>query len=238
MNRRDDLSGLATDAVRILERMRHLCSVREYCTSDIRQKVMKALDTSDSRVGTGGDGDSGSAGLFPGHDERSSCGESDRSGIAGRIIESLKADGYLSDLRYATAFARDKSSLSGWGTGKIRYALSIKGIDSETVGAALNEIDASRASDRLDRLLSAKYKSLTASARSSRMMSGAAEGMVPDAACHTEPDTDSSLDDGHPSAGTDYVIRRKLIAFALGRGYSYEEAVRAINGIMNVNSMK
>ena len=61
MNRRDDLSGLATDAVRILERMRHLCSVREYCTSDIRQKVMKALDTSDSRVGTGGDGDSGSA---------------------------------------------------------------------------------------------------------------------------------------------------------------------------------
>ena len=150
----------------------------------------------------------------------------------------MKADGYLSDLRYATAFARDKSSLSGWGAGKIRYALSIKGIDSETVGAALNEIDASRASDRLDRLLSAKYKSLTASARFSRMMSGAAEGMVPDAACHTEPDTDSSLDDGHPSAGTDYVIRRKLIAFALGRGYSYEEAVRAIDGIMNVNSMK
>ena len=47
------------------------------------------------------------------------------------ILSSLCKDGYLSDRRYASAFARDKSSLDGWGAVKIRYALKNKDIDEQ-----------------------------------------------------------------------------------------------------------
>ena len=39
---------------------------------------------------------------------------------AEEIVESLVADRFVSDLRYAGAFAREKASLSGWGPVKIR----------------------------------------------------------------------------------------------------------------------
>lgn len=84
----------------------------------------------------------------------------DAGGDADEIIESLVGDGFLSDLRYATAFARDKSSIAGWGPVKIRYALSSKGIDPSTISSALEEIDAPSADTRLEKLLVAKYKSL------------------------------------------------------------------------------
>ena len=36
---------------RILDRMRHLCSAREYCTADIRQKISKMLTERTGRDG-------------------------------------------------------------------------------------------------------------------------------------------------------------------------------------------
>ena len=35
---------------------------------------------------------------------------------ADAVVASLVADGYVDDRRYAAAFARDKSALSGWGS--------------------------------------------------------------------------------------------------------------------------
>ena len=79
---------------------------------------------------------------------------------AGEILEHLISERYVDDLRYACAYARDKASISGWGSTKIRYMLSAKGISSDVISQALEEIDASKAQVRLDKLLENKFKSL------------------------------------------------------------------------------
>lgn len=79
---------------------------------------------------------------------------------ASEVVEMLKKEGFVSDLRYAGAFAREKASLQGWGPVKIRYALSAKGISRADADAAMEEVDKEKAGDRLRRLLEAKDKSL------------------------------------------------------------------------------
>lgn len=149
------------DPQKVADRMRGLCSRREYCRQDIMKKVLAAL---------GGDADE-----------------------AGRIMDRLVEEKYIDDLRYASAFARDKSSIAGWGATKIRYMLSAKGIDRETIAAALQEVDEGKASDRLEKLLSAKVRSLK----------------------------------------DDPQCRMKLLRFALGRGYQYDEAAEVIDRLLN-----
>ncbi|MBO5310688.1 MAG: RecX family transcriptional regulator [Bacteroidales bacterium] len=85
--------------------------------------------------------------------------DGDREG-AKEILEVLVAEKYVDDLRYATAYAREKSMISGWGGTKIGYVLSGKGIPRETISLALAEIDEARAGQRLERLMAAKAKSL------------------------------------------------------------------------------
>lgn len=102
---------------------------------------------------------------------------------AEAILASLREDGYLSDGRYARAFARDKAALDGWGAIKIRYALKSKGIDDETIDAALDEVDTEASGNRLRKLLEARNRALR----------------------------------------DDPQRRLKLIRYALGRGYSYDE---------------
>ena len=85
--------------------------------------------------------------------------DGDREG-AKEILDALVAEKYVDDLRYATAYAREKSMISGWGEAKIRYVLSGKGIPRETISLALEEIDETRAGQRLERLMAAKAKSL------------------------------------------------------------------------------
>ena len=99
------------------------------------------------------------------------------------VLTKLKEEKYVDDLRYATAYARDKAAISGWGAAKIRYMLSAKGVAKEIVSEALNEVDESKASTRLEKLLENKYKSLK----------------------------------------DDPQWKIKLLRFALGRGYSYDE---------------
>lgn len=142
---------------KLLSRLQTLCSRREYCTADIREKLSKS-DAEDP-------------------DE---------------VLSSLIADGFLSDSRYAAAFARDKSSLAGWGPVKISFALSAKGISKEDISAALAGIDAPKASERLEKLLEAKYKSLR----------------------------------------EDPQCRLKLLRFALGRGYRYEDVASLVDAVV------
>ena len=134
-----------------LDKMRRLCSRREYCVSDIRTKLMKELEGDAQKVET--------------------------------ALNKLKEERYVDDLRYATAYARDKAAISGWGATKIRYMLSAKGVSKEVVSEALNEVDETKASSRLEKLLENKYKSLK----------------------------------------EDPQWKIKLLRFALGRGYSYDE---------------
>ena len=114
--------------VKVTDRLRGLCSRREYCVEDVRQKALKVLD-----------GD---------------------AALAEEVVETLVKEKYVDDLRYASAFARDKSSIQGWGEVKIRYMLSAKKISREVIDQALGEIDAERASSKLQKLLETKYKSL------------------------------------------------------------------------------
>lgn len=85
--------------------------------------------------------------------------EGDRE-AAEEIVAALEADNFVSDLRYASAFAREKASLTGWGPIKIRFALSAKKIDKEVIDEALGEIEPEKAEARLERLLETKRKSL------------------------------------------------------------------------------
>ena len=147
------------DAVKVLDRMRRLCSRREYCCSDIIKKVTDALD-----------GDSGKA---------------------KEILDKLIAEKYVDDLRYASAYARDKASIAGWGAVKIKYMLSAKGITREVISQAMSEIDQTRAEGRLEKLLENKWKSLK----------------------------------------DDPQGKMKLIRFALGRGYGYDDVASLLGRI-------
>lgn len=146
--------------VKVTDRLRGLCSRREYCVEDVRQKALKALE---------GDADA-----------------------AEEVVATLIKDRYVDDLRYASAFARDKASIQGWGEVKIRYMLSAKKISREVIDQALSEIDAGRAASKLQKLLETKHKSLR----------------------------------------EDPQCRLKLLRYALGRGYSYDEVSELVNKLV------
>ena len=77
------------------------------------------------------------------------------------MIGKLRADRFFDDLRYASAFARDKSCLDGWGPIKIRFQLRGKGIDGAVIEAALAGIDEEKADSRLLSLVQTKAGSLS-----------------------------------------------------------------------------
>ena len=116
------------DLARVTDRMRTLCSRREYCSADILKKAMAALDGDRAR--------------------------------AEAVVAKLIDERYIDDLRYSSAFARDKSSIAGWGETKIRYMLSAKGISRDTIAEALKSIDEDKASGRLEKLMESKARSL------------------------------------------------------------------------------
>ena len=145
---------------KLTDRLRRLCSRREYCVSDVRKKAMTALE-----------------------------GDSE---AAENVVSALVAEKYVDDLRYATAYAREKAMISGWGETKIRYMLSGKRIPRDIVSQALTEIDEGKADVRLQKLLENKMRSLK----------------------------------------DDPQIKLKLIRFALGRGYQYDDIAPVIDSLL------
>lgn len=79
---------------------------------------------------------------------------------ASEVLASLVEDKYVSDLRYASAFAREKSSIQGWGKVKIAYLLSAKGISRDTINEAFEDIDDDSASRKLENVIRVKYRLL------------------------------------------------------------------------------
>lgn len=110
---------------------------------------------------------------------------------AEEVVGALVEEKYVDDRRYCSAYAREKSSISGWGLTKIRYMLSAKGISKEIIASALEDIDLEKAGQRLEKLLSNKFKTLQ----------------------------------GDPQ------WKMKLLRFALGRGYGYDEVNQALKNI-------
>lgn len=112
---------------------------------------------------------------------------------AAMVLDSLKADKYVDDFRYASAYIREKSAISGWGMAKISYMLAAKGIDRAIVSEAAKEADPAASSRKLESVLRNKYKSLS----------------------------------------DDPAAKLKLLRFALGRGYSYDEVREVIERVMS-----
>ena len=146
--------------LKVLNRLRGLCSRREYCVADVLKKAADGL-------------------------------EGDRA-AAQEVVDILVKEKYVDDLRYASAYARDKSAIQGWGEVKIRYMLSAKGVPRDVIDKALEEIDQDKADSRLEKLLQNKLKSLK----------------------------------------DDPQCRLKLLRFALGRGYGYDEVSKVVDSLM------
>ena len=79
---------------------------------------------------------------------------------AAKVVEQLVADKYVDDARYASAFAREKAALQGWGPVKIRFQLRGKGIKDVDITAALAEVEPEKAEAKLKKLLEAKARTL------------------------------------------------------------------------------
>lgn len=109
-------------------------------------------------------------------------------------VEQLCKENYINEVRYASAFARDKSALQGWGPLKIRLSLQAKGIPPETVAEALGEVDEDAAEAKLRALLCAKLRTLSREADPQKRYA-------------------------------------KLLRFALGRGYNYDQIKKAYDHI-------
>ena len=79
---------------------------------------------------------------------------------AAKVVEALVADKYVDEARYASAFAREKATLQGWGPVKIRFQLRGKGISEADITAALAEVEPEKAEAKLDKVLAAKARTL------------------------------------------------------------------------------
>ena len=63
------------------------------------------------------------------------------SAEAQRIVQSLEAQGFVDDARYAEVFVRDKYRFARWGVYKIRMHLSARRISSSDIESALRSVD-------------------------------------------------------------------------------------------------
>lgn len=72
--------------------------------------------------------------------------EAEQRGVLNKLI----ADRYIDNRRYAEAYTREKSQLSGWGERKIAMQLRLKGVERETISAVLAEL--MNDDDKLERL--------------------------------------------------------------------------------------
>lgn len=131
---------------------------------------------------------------------RMDISDSERDGI----MEKLCREKYIDEQRYASAFARDKSRLQGWGPRKISFALAAKGIERDMIDAALGSIDSEASSAKLRALVGSKMRQLR--------KAGATAG-----------ESDGSLGEGG--------IKPRLLRFAMGRGYSYDQILKALSEI-------
>ncbi len=84
--------------------------------------------------------------------------ESERRGVLERLIKER----YIDDSRYAEAYVREKSNLSGWGARKIAMQLRSKGIDPQIINDALQQLDDDEQRQRLECKLQRKLKSIKA----------------------------------------------------------------------------
>lgn len=201
---------------KILSRLQTICARQECCSSDMYTKALKRLragfETADSpSVSSGSCSGSSNARASVSSPAQSGDSSSSLEQRAAEIVAALVADGYVDDLRYAGAFVREKSTITGWGPVKIRFALRAKGISDDLISEALESVEPEKADDRLERLLLNKAHSL--GVQTSDSASSCA----------------SNQSGRYAQDGVDPQARLKLIRFALSRGYDYPTVQRVMH---------
>ena len=84
--------------------------------------------------------------------------ESEREGVLAKLIEQR----FIDDRRYAEAYVREKSNLSGWGARKIAFQLHQKGIDKEIISTSLATLDSDAQLQQLTAKLERKIRTIKA----------------------------------------------------------------------------
>ena len=79
---------------------------------------------------------------------------------ASQVMTRLIEQGFIDNERYARAFVKDKFQFNGWGRIKIGHQLRQKGIPDSVISTALELIDDTIYRERLDQLLTAKWKTV------------------------------------------------------------------------------
>ncbi len=83
--------------------------------------------------------------------------EADREGVLEKLIDQK----FIDDERFAMAYVREKSRLSGWGEHRIRRMLASKNVDREVIDKALEQIEG-QGGEQLEQMLKRKLKSAKA----------------------------------------------------------------------------
>lgn len=117
-----------------LERLQAQCSRTEYCTGQIRRKLL--VWSGKNRL----------AGKPPFSEEE-----------IERIVGALVGDRYVDDARFADAYVRDKVRFAKWGRVKVQYNLKVLGIDPMIIKVALEENSVLFDDGMLEELLRKKW---------------------------------------------------------------------------------
>ncbi len=76
------------------------------------------------------------------------------------ILMQLIKDKFIDDRRFAGAYIREKTNLSGWGARKIAVELSRKGVARNIIEELLSELDADSMSEKLEAKLKRKMPTI------------------------------------------------------------------------------
>ena len=82
---------------------------------------------------------------------------------AEKVLAQLVRDKFISNSRYAEAFVREKTRLSGWGAYKIRTALQRKGVEKEIIEEALKQTNREEMQTKLTERLQRKLRTTKSS---------------------------------------------------------------------------
>jgi regulatory protein len=81
---------------------------------------------------------------------------------SGKIINALIKENFIDELRFATAFVKDKFRYNKWGKVKIGMHLRVKKIPSEVIKSALDEIDYDTYTNALKNIITSHRKTVKA----------------------------------------------------------------------------
>lgn len=84
--------------------------------------------------------------------------EAEREGVLNKLIEQR----FIDDRRYAEAYVREKSNLSGWGARKIAFQLRQKGVDKAIIDTTLSSLDSETQLEQLTAKLERKLRTTKA----------------------------------------------------------------------------